>query len=165
MLSKFKNNFIYNLDIILILIGSLIVGIVLYYLTGLWELLASILLTGVTLAFNISQTNLSNDRMFKELFSEFNHKYNVLNDYLEKIKSLKESQLNEKQKIVDYFNLCAEEYLWYKRRRIPNDIWNSWKTGISYYKSCEKFQRVAQDESHYDSSYYNFFSEVWNKLQ
>jgi hypothetical protein len=37
---------------------------------------------------------------------------------------------NQRNLVIDYFNLCAEEFLWYKKNRIPNDVWSAWKSGI-----------------------------------
>ena len=29
--------------------------------------------------------------------------------------------------------LCAEQYYWYKKGRISNEIWNAWHSGMMYY--------------------------------
>ena len=52
-----------------------------------------------------------------------------------------------KFKINDYFNLCAEEYYWYSKKRIDNRIWNSWKKGMDdIYNKSEIIRTQWQEE-------------------
>lgn len=93
----------------------------------------------VTVIFQRSAKRLSNDRMMKELFTEFNQRYDQLNDhlmFLEK-KNLTLLELDENQKckakVIDFFNLCAEEYYWYKKGRIDPKVWRAWYSGMNYW--------------------------------
>lgn len=112
---------------------------------------------------------LSNDNLQKQLFTEFNGRYDKLNDLLEYVKNFSEedeqnfressddrrfgeySKLFIKFKINDYFNLCAEEYYWFAKKRVDNLIWSSWKKGMNdiYYKSSiirEQWQEEIKNE-------------------
>jgi hypothetical protein len=52
----------------------------------------------------------------------------------------------EKIKIIDYLNLCSEEYLWWKKRRIPEDVWEAWKAGILENLSIPQINSVYKNE-------------------
>lgn len=108
--------------------------------------LSPIILSGVaiilTFKYQKHSKKLANDRMLKELFTEFNQRYDKLNDSLNEAKDLHPKWLNdiksdEKEKkhhynvIIDFFNLCAEEYFWHKEGRINSEIWKSWSKGMN----------------------------------
>lgn len=96
-----------------------------------------------TIYFSYRNYKLSYEVMQKQLFSEFNGRYDKLNNFLieieEKFQSLEELNKSSrstflKQKVVDYFCLCAEEYYWHKhKRRIDKIIWDSWQAGMNYW--------------------------------
>lgn len=98
----------------------------------------------VITAFYSWRTNkLAHEQMMKQLFTEFNKRYSDLNDYLNEIESkyytLEELEKAEnykelKQKVVDYFSLCAEEFYWFHhKKRIDKIIWKSWQSGMNYW--------------------------------
>lgn len=108
---------------------------------------------------------LSNDNLQKQLFIEFNARYDKMNDILQFILDFSEEDIvryldsnNEelfgdykkefiKFKINDYFNLCAEEYYWYSKKRIDDRIWNSWKKGMDdIYDKSEIIRKQWQEE-------------------
>lgn len=86
---------------------------------------------------------LANEQMAKQLFTEFNKRYAELNDFLNKIENKYPTmdELNKaedsdllKQKVIDYFSLCAEEFYWYHHKhRIDKIIWVSWQSGMNYW--------------------------------
>lgn len=95
----------------------------------------------ITFVYNHDNRKLSNDKMNKELFMEFNNRYSKLNNSLFKIIAecdtiddiRKDSCLSND--LNDYFNLCAEEYYWYKKGRIDSLIWKAWLDGMNdWYK-------------------------------
>lgn len=59
-----------------------------------------------------------------------------------------------------YFNLCAEEYLFFDRGIIEKDVWRSWENGILWYlnhPTCSQFREFFDKEvKPYPVSYYNF---------
>ncbi|MFC6269615.1 hypothetical protein [Frigoriflavimonas asaccharolytica] len=108
---------------------------------------------------------LSNDNLQKQLFIEFNSRYDKLNDLLQFVINLsaeEEEQFNNAAnnekfgeftkafitfKINDYFNLCSEEYYWYSKRRIDERIWSSWKKGMNdIFSSSVLIQNQWHDE-------------------
>lgn len=94
----------------------------------------------ITFVYNLFNRRLSKDRMQKELFTEFNARYDKLNESLYKIQvechSIEELENNSglKLKLMDFFNLCSEEFYWYyHKKRIDPIIWHSWQKGMNYW--------------------------------
>ena len=95
----------------------------------------------ITFVYSNFNRKLSKDKMNKELFTEFNARYDKLNDSLyiiiAKYKTINELENDSKLKndLIDYFNLCAEEYYWHKKKRIDKIIWEAWSDGMNdWYK-------------------------------
>ncbi|CUJ32621.1 Uncharacterised protein [Achromobacter aegrifaciens] len=59
----------------------------------------------------------------------------------------------ERNLIVDYFNLCAEEYLFYQQGYIPEKVWRSWCRGMLWYLKQHPFKDVWNDEFKTESFY------------
>ena len=127
------------------------------FLTALGAILTSI--------YFVQKQKLEESQLFKELFEKFNCKYGKLNEHLEAFLAEKEKYENWKDlkqdtdqynKLVEYFNLCAEEYMYYKRGYIYPDVWKSWKNGMKYYcKNSKVLQNLWEEELGQDS-YYGF---------
>jgi len=111
----------------------------------------------VTIIYTRKSQELANDKMMKELYTEFNSRYNKLNDKLSIIESefptmekLEKAVNSEemKQTIIDFFNLCAEEYYWYDhKKRIDKIVWLSWHNGLKYwYNNIEVIREMWQIE-------------------
>lgn len=99
---------------------------------------------------------IANDRMLKELFTEFNQRFDRVNNKLDKISRLskkKWEKLEPKKKeryegiIIDFFNICAEEYHWHYEGRINGNIWVSWSKGMNdIYDRSEIIQELWRNE-------------------
>lgn len=112
--------------------------------------------------FLYSQHN-HNTEQFISLFREFNARYDRLNDRLNAL-ALKEGSLlleaEDKQLLYDYFNLCAEEYLYFKSGYIDAQVWRSWLNGMKYFAANPEVRRLWQEELE-SGSYYGFsLSEI-----
>jgi hypothetical protein len=140
----------------------------------------------ITYWYNKNNLKIANQKMEKELFNEFNRRYDKLNDYLEiirdKLSPNNDMSLDDLKKVtfdikegetmtfemilIDYFNLCAEEYYWRKRKRISEEIWRSWQAGMKSYFEIEIVKKLWDEELKkfgYQSYYLNegegFFSK------
>lgn len=135
--------FLINSEIIASIIGAIatiIAGLIIFFLSrGYYK----------------HSKDIEKDRMMKELFTEFNSRYDNLNDIVAKVSkmTLKEwMDLNPKKKkkysykINDYFNLCAEEYYWFQKKRIEDEIWNSWSYGMNVIYNRGKVIQMLWDE-------------------
>lgn len=114
--------------------------------------------------FLIQKQKLEETRLFKELFMEFTSRYDRLNDKITDIKA--EESPCQKQQIQktldDYFNLCAEEYLFYEEGRILDSVWAAWCRGMKEHlkaKPIGDYWQRAQREN----SYYGLTTEVIEK--
>src|SRR5687768_17035765 len=78
-------------------------------------LVGSVVAATLGFCYFVQQQKLAETTLFKQLFSEFNARYDGMNEQLASIAKLgKQADENDKSAIVDYFNLCAEEFLFYK---------------------------------------------------
>ena len=109
------------------------------------------------------QQRLAEITLFKQLFTEFNERYDKLNDDLAKIESPQVPlTLDSRQKVVDYFNLCAEEYLFYSEGYIHHEVWKTWCLGMLYYIEKEPFAKIWAEESD-KKCYYGLTKDKINK--
>lgn len=102
--------------------------------------------------------HLQETKLFLDLFSRFNDRYDRLNDALREILSRDDGGLlstEKKSVLMDYFNLCAEEYLFYKTGFLDEDVWRSWHCGMLEYASKKNVFDLWVVELKSDS-YYGF---------
>jgi len=117
----------------------------------------------ITFIYNYHSRKLDKDRMNKELFSEFNKRYDVLNDYLYQItttcKTLED--LNKqpllKYKLNDYYNLCAEEYYWFNKNRIDEKVWDSWEAGMNCWYSDFEIIKLGWKQELKENGHKSFY--------
>ena len=108
----------------------------------------------LTFCYFVQQQKLAETSLFKELFIEFNRRYDVLNDRLYEIVEAGDIRdRQDRQTIVDYINLCAEEYLFFSEGYIHPEVWQSWCAGMLCYFDREPFKSVW-DQEMTTSSYY-----------
>jgi hypothetical protein len=96
--------------------------------------------------------------MFVSLFEKFNTRYDGLNEKLNAIISRPiDSPLVAENitTLYDYFNLCAEEYLYYEAGYIDEKVWQAWLRGMSYFAADESVHRLWETEIE-SGSYYGF---------
>ena len=131
---------------------------------------------------------IENDKMFKDLFESFNTKYNgETNDIFNELRRCqKEKSINDIDKelvktpekrieeikpngeniVIDYFNLCAEEYLWFSKGRIPKKVWDAWKCGIiANINEIQQVKELYKDEiKNNEQSFYGLVKELDIKI-
>lgn len=107
--------------------------------------------------FLYAEHNHTTDR-FIALFAEFNRRYDCMNGSLNKLyedlspdKTL--LSVKEKSLLYDYFNLCAEEYLYYKAGYIDEDVWKAWLSGMKFFADnpviCDLWVKELGSDSYY----------------
>jgi hypothetical protein len=115
-------------------------------------------LVAVSLSFIyfLHQDHLQIARFCKELVTDFSKRYDQMNEKLQRALQ-KTGDFNEKETLdfVDYFNLCAEEYLFYKLGYIHRSIWWSWEKGMEQYGADARVVAIWMREKVTDS-YYGF---------
>lgn len=106
----------------------------------------------------VAKQHFDETQLFRELFSEFNLRYDKLNNDLNEIVfGSQDAELTEKEKLLlfDYFNLCAEEYLYFKKGFIFPEVWTAWFNGMRVFASSPRIRRLWKDELK-TNSYYGF---------
>ena len=112
--------------------------------------------TLLSLVYFIQKQKLEELRFSREIFKSCNEAYNKLNEELAKINNIRSSdQLNENEKkvLVDYFNLCGEEYFYFHHGFIYPDVWDAWRNGIRFYLKNDRIKRFWVEELETNSYY------------
>lgn len=105
----------------------------------------------------------NSDSQFQyNLFKDFNAIYDDMNNDLQKIKTMSELKSENKSILTDYFNLCAEQYLWRERSYVPDDVWIYWKRGMMAYwenPAIQVFWKTELETETYYGMTAGFFEE------
>jgi hypothetical protein len=146
----------------LIFLGGAIVLVVLWFRFAIGhppEVLLSCVGALAGFAYFIYRQHLDETKLFKELFVEFNARYDKLNDGLNGILLRpidRELSEHDRQLLFSYFNLCSEEYFFYKAGYIDHQVWKSWQRGMSVFfghpRIRELWKRDCQAGSYYGFS-------------
>lgn len=101
----------------------------------------------------VQQQKLAETALFHDLFIRFNARYDEINGELAALLSERDLSVEQRNIIVDYFNLCAEEYLFYEQGYIPRTVWRSWCRGMSWYLKRHPYKDVWNEEVKTESFY------------
>lgn len=125
--------------------------------------LAITVIGGVFSFFFVIQKQASEDvRLFKELFVDFNKRYDMLNEKLNHITDKKPTSpltKAEKDTLNDYFNLCGEEYLYFKQGFILPEVWEAWCNGMYFFMENPRIKPMWAVEEK-SSSYYGLTMKI-----
>jgi len=124
--------------------------------SGEWGLLLTLWGSFLSALYLIQKQKLEETRLFAELFQAFNGRYDAINaDLNDLLNESEESELNGDQVdlLYDYFNLCAEEYLFYEKGYIPPEVWTAWKNGMRTFMQDERIRELWHKEKQSDSYY------------
>lgn len=114
----------------------------------------------LSLAYFLQKQKLEETRLFREIFKECNERYELMRDALEAISQKDPSAVDEKERaqVVDYLNLCGEEYLYFKRGYIDPAVWKAWHNGMKHLAAFPSIQLIWNQErktgSYYDLPLY-----------
>lgn len=82
----------------------------------------------ITVYLGLLRYRMDQDQVFRQLFKEFNERYDAMDNQLATLGNMESGQA--KLQVISYLNLCAEEYLWYKKGRIDKAVWQAWRAGM-----------------------------------
>jgi hypothetical protein len=109
--------------------------------------------------------HLQETRLFVDVFRQFNERYDCLNEDMNRIRESGTIQpavetekmltAQDEQILFDYFNLCAEEYLYFKSGYIDKQVWHSWCCGMAFFAEAKEVRRIWDSELK-TGSYYGF---------
>lgn len=107
----------------------------------------------LTKKYSKKNQHLNEDIIFHQLFRDFNERYNKVNNTLNHLElnsyTLEELKKDENRynDVLDFINLCAEEYFWHKKGRIVGKVWDAWNEGMNYwYQNVQMIKEVWDDE-------------------
>ncbi|HWY52030.1 MAG TPA: hypothetical protein VNW72_11165 [Chthoniobacterales bacterium] len=108
------------------------------------------------LAFYLHRRHAEDARLVKELLTEFNERYDKLNNDLQ-LACWRDARFEEETKLlfIKYFNLCAEEWLFWRAGYIYEPVWEAWKNGMKQYSKDTRVITLWDKEAESDS-YYGF---------
>jgi hypothetical protein len=104
--------------------------------------------------------------LFKELFEKFNARYDEMNEALNVIiAGDRNTPLTQEEtdKLFNYFNLCGEEYLFYRQGYIYPEVWQAWSKGIEIFLDDPRIKQLWDKEIN-TGSYYGLRFE-WRTSQ
>lgn len=116
------------------------------------------------LIYFLQKQKLEETGLFKDLFVEFNKRYDDMNEKLDAITRRDiHDPLSDAEKaiIIDYLNLCAEEYLFYRRGYIHPLAWETWRRGMKRLICNNRIFKFASEELK-DNGYYGFSNRVFD---
>lgn len=110
------------------------------------------------------QRHIEDAKFMKELFEYFNDRYNKLNDNLHRaLWNYGDFGADEEIAFMDYFNLCAEEWVFRQAGYIYDPVWESWHNGMLQFADDARVQKLWQRERQ-SKSYYGFKFPVGQTL-
>jgi hypothetical protein len=142
---------------ILLCIGGILLGIK-YQQDLKWELVATFIGSVISSVFVVQKQRLEELRLFNELYTKFNSRYDDLNEGLNQILrgdsgvELKPADLDT---LYNYFNLCGEEYFYHKQGYIYPEVWKAWRNGMKIFYKNDRIKKEWANELKNDS-YYGF---------
>ena len=108
------------------------------------------------LAFYLHSRHGEDARFAKELMREFNSTYGKISTELQDaIWSSEPFSRPSKLRFIEYFNLCAEEWLFWKTGYVYEPVWNAWAWGMHQYSSDPRVKTLWEEEQK-TNAYYGF---------
>jgi len=110
------------------------------------------------LSYFVLKQHLEDIRLFKELFSAFTSRFDKMNERLYELLDGPPEQTLTPEEVTflyDYFNLCAEEYLYYRKGFIYPEVWLAWIHGMRLFYASPRIRALWKSELQ-TGSYYGF---------
>lgn len=111
----------------------------------------------VSFVFFVQKQQLDELRLFSELFQKFNKRYAAINEDMTRLVTVPDNSVLTKVEddtLNVYFNLCGEEYLYYKNGYVDPVVWTTWKNWMKHLlETNSRIQAKWQKEESTDSYY------------
>ena len=162
ILNRGLKRFLFDYHLLILLAGFVALGLWFFIFSAKGRedlnLLLTILGGLISFFYFVQKQQLEELAHFKELFNHFNDEYNNLNEKLNKIaKGDPKKQLtkDEIETLYDYFNLCSEEYLYYRKGYIYLEVWKAWCNGMESFLQKKRIGDLwAAEDERTAASYY-----------
>jgi hypothetical protein len=118
----------------------------------------------VSVIYFVQKQKLEELELFEKLFTRFNEQYGRMNERLQAVANgTQKDEVHIRSVLDSYFNLCAEEYLFYQQGLILRSVWQAWCLGMVAYLDSphsNAFVTYLEGEQARFESYYGLTSEV-----
>jgi len=144
--------------IALLVIAAILAGGFLLGKRASWEALITILVGVLSYTYFVQKQKLEELKLFRNLFIEFNHRYDNMNEKLNSILQKEPGRdltQDEKNYLYDYFNLCGEEYFYYEQGYIFPKVWKAWINGMKIFYNDKRIRKIWEEDLE-TNSYYGF---------
>jgi hypothetical protein len=136
------------------LAGALVVALLWRVAADKGTLVLTVSVAVLSVAFFVQQQKLAEIQLFRQLFVDFNGRYDALNGALQRIVRDGIGSDADREAVLDYFNLCAEEYLFFEEGYIHLRVWTAWSNGMAFYFESPTISAIWDEEA--KDSYYGF---------
>jgi hypothetical protein len=107
-------------------------------------------------AFYLHRRHAEDARLVKELLADFNERYDKLGTDLQfAVWRNGDFEKETELKFIPYFNLCAEEWLFWRAGYIYDPVWQAWQNGMRQYSKDKRVMSLWDAEAK-TNSYYGF---------
>ena len=163
---NFRLNFwIYQYNLVIALLSVPIAVVLLILIVHFkravteWPVALTLIVGLFTFAYTVQKQGLEESKLFRVLFGAFNHRYDEIDPQLNQIlwEDDQKKELSPEQKVTlnRYFNLCAEELLYFRKGYIDPRVWDAWIKGMTIYCQNERIREFWAAELQTDA-YYGF---------
>ncbi len=121
-----------------------------------WNQFAAITAGVFAFAFSVQKQNLEEMKWFKELFQQFNLRYDSLHEDLNRIYQRPPElplEDHEIKTLFKYFNLCGEEHLYFEKGFICEEAWMAWHNGMTFFRQNPRIKKLWNDDLQTDAYY------------
>jgi hypothetical protein len=123
---------------------------------GTWETRLAVIAFPFAFLLAVQKQKTEELMLFKELFEKFNARYDEMNEDLNAIIAGDNKTAltqEETSKLFNYFNLCGEEYLFYRQGYIYPEVWQAWSNGIEIFLRDPRIKELWDKEMNTGSYY------------
>ncbi len=135
---------------LLLSIGGVAVASYLSFIGADWKVFITVFGGLFTFVFLVQKHQLEEAKFANELIVRFNQRYDSLNEDLNALlqveKAASEFTSKELDFLFDYFNLCGEEFLFFKKGYIYPEVWKSWVAGMNQFHKLDGIRELWEQE-------------------
>lgn len=114
----------------------------------------------------VQKQRLDETKQFNELFRGYNERYRELHDQLAEICTQCDDSPDvvlgpHQRNVLDrYFDLCSEEFLFWRLGHIESAAWKTWLEGMKYYYKYQKIGEYWMRQCSGGDLYYHFNCKI-----
>ena len=144
-------HFLYDYSILLsfFIVLVMIIPCVIFEDARTKEYLLGVIGIGGGLSYFLLTHHTEEVKLFQELFTAFNKRYDKMNEGLNEIHrgdEMLELSKPEIDSLYNYFNLCGEEYLYYSKGFVYPEVWEAWLNGMRIFYRNERIKTLWNAE-------------------